>query len=109
MAKKFLRLLKILGRESRGDADRVFYEVCLALRALREPDGKLPKEAREILRELVDLRIADVKAYGPPSDAREWQRALRETFQAAFDAGFVAVGFSRTEPHQPRYLLERTA
>jgi predicted GNAT superfamily acetyltransferase len=54
-------------------------------------------------------RIADVKTYGPPSAAREWQLALRETFQAAFGAGFVAVGFSRADPHQPCYLLERTA
>jgi len=53
-------------------------------------------------------RIADVKAYGPSSTAREWQIALRETFQAAFAAGFVAVGFSRADPDQPCYLLERT-
>jgi predicted GNAT superfamily acetyltransferase len=54
-------------------------------------------------------RIADVKAYAPSSAAREWQIALRETFQAAFAAGFVAVGFSRADPDQPCYLLERTA
>jgi predicted GNAT superfamily acetyltransferase len=54
-------------------------------------------------------RIAEVKANGPPNAAREWQLALRETFQAAFAAGFVAVGFSRADPHQPCYLLERTA
>ncbi len=54
-------------------------------------------------------RIADVKTYGPPRAAREWQLALRETFQAAFGAGFVAVGFSRADPHQPCYLLERIA
>src|SRR5712692_11427831 len=49
-------------------------------------------------------RIADVKAYGSSSAAREWQIALRETFQAAFAAGFVAVGFSRADPDQPCYL-----
>jgi len=54
-------------------------------------------------------RIADVKAHGSSSAASEWQSALRETFQAAFATGFVAVGFSRAEPDQPCYLLERTA
>jgi predicted GNAT superfamily acetyltransferase len=53
-------------------------------------------------------RIADVKAHGALSAAREWQLALRETMQAAFEAGFVAVGFSRVDPRQPCYLLERT-
>jgi predicted GNAT superfamily acetyltransferase len=57
----------------------------------------------------IPARIADVKARGPSSAAREWQSALRETFQAAFAAGFVAVGFSRAEADQPCYLLERTA
>jgi len=77
---------------------------------IREVDriNPIPPQASHV-HVAIPWRIADVKAYGPPSDAREWQRALRETFQAAFDAGFVAVGFSRTEPHQPRYLLERTA
>ncbi len=54
-------------------------------------------------------RISELKAYSSSSAAREWQNALRETFQAAFAAGFVAVGFSRAEPDQPCYLLERTA
>jgi len=53
-------------------------------------------------------RIAELKAHGSSTAAREWQNALRETFQAAFAAGFVAVGFSRAEPDQPCYLLERT-
>jgi predicted GNAT superfamily acetyltransferase len=57
----------------------------------------------------IPARIADLKAYGPPNAAREWQLAVRETFQAAFAAGLVAVGFSRADPHQPCYLLERTA
>jgi predicted GNAT superfamily acetyltransferase len=54
-------------------------------------------------------RIAEVKTYGPPNAAREWQLAVRQAFQAAFGAGFVAIGFSRADPHQPCYLLERTA
>jgi predicted GNAT superfamily acetyltransferase len=53
--------------------------------------------------------IAEVKTYGRPSAARDWQLALRETFLAAFDKGYVAVGFSRVPPDQPRYLLERSA
>ncbi len=56
----------------------------------------------------IPARIADVKAHAPADAAREWQAALRETFQAAFGAGFVAVGFSRADPDQPCYLLERT-
>src|SRR5712692_2815219 len=52
-------------------------------------------------------RIADLKTRGSPSAARVWQLALRETFQATFEAGFVAVGFSRADPSQPCYLLER--
>jgi predicted GNAT superfamily acetyltransferase len=54
-------------------------------------------------------RISDVKAHGSPNTAREWQLALRETFRAAFAAGFIAVGFSRADPRHPCYLLERTA
>src|SRR5437899_70077 len=45
----------------------------------------------------IPARIADVKTHAPADAAREWQSALRETFQAAFAAGFVAVGFSRAE------------
>lgn len=42
--------------------------------------------------------------------ARAWQHAVRAAFQAAFDAGFVAVGFARGSGQQlPRYLLERRA
>jgi predicted GNAT superfamily acetyltransferase len=51
--------------------------------------------------------IADVKAHASPGTAQEWQQAVRDAFQAAFAAGFVAVGFSRAEPDRPRYLLER--
>jgi predicted GNAT superfamily acetyltransferase len=65
--------------------------------------------AAEHLHIKIPARIADVKAHGSSSAPREWQSALRETFQAAFAAGFVAVGFSRADLDQPCYLLERTA
>jgi predicted GNAT superfamily acetyltransferase len=42
-----------------------------------------------------------------PELARSWQSAVRQAFQSAFGAGFVAVGFSRADPSAPRYLLER--
>jgi predicted GNAT superfamily acetyltransferase len=51
--------------------------------------------------------IGTLKAHGAAAAAGAWQSALRETFQASFDSGFVAVGFSRAEPDRPRYLLER--
>jgi predicted GNAT superfamily acetyltransferase len=51
--------------------------------------------------------ISNLKSYGPSNSAVVWQQALRQAFQAAFDAGFVAVGFSRADPHRPKYLLER--
>jgi predicted GNAT superfamily acetyltransferase len=51
--------------------------------------------------------IAEVKTYGPPGAAQQWQLAVRETFTSAFGAGFVAVGFTRADRNHPRYLLER--
>ncbi len=68
----------------------------------------IPPAARHVQIK-IPARIADVKAHAPADAAREWQSALRETFQGAFAAGFVAVGFSRADPDQPCYLLERTA
>jgi predicted GNAT superfamily acetyltransferase len=53
----------------------------------------------------VPPRIADLKA--GPNLVDEWQQALRQAFQNAFAAGFVAVGFTRTDPAHPGYLLER--
>jgi predicted GNAT superfamily acetyltransferase len=50
-------------------------------------------------------RIADLKTGS--RKAEEWQASLRQAFQTAFAAGFVAVGFSRANPDRPRYLLER--
>lgn len=48
--------------------------------------------------------LAEVRAV--PGRAAEWQRSVRAAFQAAFQAGYVAVGFTRGEG-QPAYLLER--
>jgi predicted GNAT superfamily acetyltransferase len=55
----------------------------------------------------IPSNIAEVKTYGPPGEAQQWQLAVRQTFQAAFAAGFVAVGFTRADRNHPRYLLER--
>jgi predicted GNAT superfamily acetyltransferase len=41
--------------------------------------------------------------------AQAWQRHVRGAFQHAFEAGFVAIGFTRAEPARPRYLLHRRA
>ena len=38
--------------------------------------------------------------------AQAWQAAVRSAFKTAFQAGYVAVGFTRAEPQSPRYLLE---
>jgi predicted GNAT superfamily acetyltransferase len=78
-------------------------------RGIRRPANvrAIPRDASHLEIE-IPPRIADLKAYGSPSSAQEWQQALREAFQAAFDAGFVAVGFTRDEPDRPRYILERT-
>jgi len=51
--------------------------------------------------------ISNLKTYGPTNSAMAWQQAIREAFQTAFAAGFVAVGFARADPHRPKYLLER--
>ena len=75
--------------------------------------GGSPEVARTIAADTRHLfievppRIADLKARRNPSEARAWQVALREAFQAAFDNGFVAVGFTRQDAARPRYLLER--
>ena len=72
-----------------------------------------PQIARSIVSDTRHLfievppRIADVKARRNPSEARNWQAVMRQAFQAAFDNGFVAVGFTRQDPSRPRYLLER--
>jgi predicted GNAT superfamily acetyltransferase len=53
--------------------------------------------------------IVEVKSRASLSLAQEWQLTVRQAFQVAFAAGFVAVGFARAEPSRPRYLLERGA
>jgi predicted GNAT superfamily acetyltransferase len=72
-----------------------------------------PVVKREIPPDAVHLRIeippriSDVKLRGSFSAAQDWQAALRETFQLAFQLGFVAVGFTRADAARPAYLLER--
>ena len=77
-------------------------------RLIRRPVSlrDLPAGASHVQIE-IPPRIADVKSHGSANSGREWQHALRETFQAAFAANFVAVGFTRAQPDRPRYLLER--
>jgi predicted GNAT superfamily acetyltransferase len=67
---------------------------------------KIPQHAQH-LHVQIPPSIASVKIAGPSSAARSWQLAVRHAFQAAFDAGFIAVGFARADPQHPRYLLER--
>jgi predicted GNAT superfamily acetyltransferase len=82
---------------------------------LIETEAGEPKRVREIPSGAVHLsieipaRIAELKSRVGPDFARNWQLALREAFQTAFRAGFVAVGFTRAEPARPCYLLERSA
>jgi predicted GNAT superfamily acetyltransferase len=52
-------------------------------------------------------RISELKNLGT-SAAADWQHALRKAFQTAFAEGFSTTGFSRAQPDEPRYLLERT-
>jgi predicted GNAT superfamily acetyltransferase len=66
----------------------------------------LPAHAEHVHVE-IPASIADIKGYAPASVGQEWQEAVRQALQAAFSAGFVAVGFSRADPKRPRYLLER--
>ncbi len=67
---------------------------------------EIPPDAEHLHVE-IPSSIADIKGYAPPTAAQEWQQAVRDVLPAAFDAGFVAVGFSRADPKRPRYLLER--
>ena len=72
-----------------------------------------PERVREIPAGAVHLhieipaRISDLRSGGVANPGQEWQKALRQAFQTAFAAGFVAMGFSRADPSRPRYLLER--
>ncbi len=73
-----------------------------------------PERVREIpggavhLQIEIPARISVLRSGGVPNPGQEWQQALRQAFQTAFAAGFVAMGFSRADPGRPRYLLERT-
>ena len=51
----------------------------------------------------------DLRVHSPVAtlQAPDWQSALRQAFQSAFAMGFIAIGFARTDPSRPRYLLER--
>jgi len=51
--------------------------------------------------------LASVKR--SPEVAQAWQHHVRSAFQQAFAAGLIAVGFSRADPHRPRFLLHRRA
>lgn len=66
----------------------------------------IPADARHVAIE-IPARLAAVKQVPGPAAARAWQMAVRSAFENAFDQGFRAVGFSRENPAQPRYLLER--
>jgi predicted GNAT superfamily acetyltransferase len=65
----------------------------------------IPSEPTSHLTIEIPPRISDLKSL-PSSAASDWQRALRQAFESAFGAGYVAVGFTRAEPSRPRYLLE---
>ncbi|MBV8717716.1 MAG: hypothetical protein JO020_19405 [Chloroflexi bacterium] len=65
----------------------------------------IPSDASHLTVE-IPARISDVKGLGPSASA-DWQRSVRDAFQRAFAAGYIAVGFSRENPARPRYLLER--
>jgi predicted GNAT superfamily acetyltransferase len=55
----------------------------------------------------IPANIASLKGSGGFTAAQQWQAVVRAAFQRAFADGFVAVGFDRTDPDRPRYLLER--
>ena len=71
---------------------------------VRVPIATHPSSAEHVRLEIP----ADLRAVRRSLElARAWQGAVRHTFQAAFAANYVAVGFSRADPLRPRYLLER--
>jgi len=82
---------------------------------LIDADTGQPERVRQIPTDVPHLsievppRIGELKSRVSPSFSRGWQLALREAFQTAFDAGYVAVGFTRADAARPRYLLERRA
>jgi predicted GNAT superfamily acetyltransferase len=66
----------------------------------------IPADAKHLHLE-IPPNISNLKIHGPINSAVAWQQAIRDAFQTAFAAGFVAVGFSRADRHRPKYLLER--
>lgn len=70
---------------------------------LRAPGRRRELAGEPRLHLEIPVSMAAVRASGSPL-ARAWQLAVREAFQAAFAAGYVAVGFARGE--RPCYLLE---
>jgi predicted GNAT superfamily acetyltransferase len=73
---------------------------------LRVPTAVQFREAQRLKLE-IPANLARKKEN--PAIAQAWQRHVRGAFQQAFDAGYVAVGFSRADPSRPRYLLHRPA
>ena len=77
------------------------------------PDGLLvpsrvrsvPNERSSCLTVQVPSNLARLKAVNLAL-AIDWQLAVRAALCAAFAAGYVAVGFSRSDPERPQYLLE---
>jgi predicted GNAT superfamily acetyltransferase len=67
----------------------------------------IPADATHLHLE-IPPNISNLKTFGPTNSAVAWQQAIRTGFQTAFAAGFDAVGFSRADPHRPKYLLERS-
>jgi predicted GNAT superfamily acetyltransferase len=78
-----------------------------------ETSGPKPDNVRPLPRDVehatieIPASIGELKTRRSMNVAHGWQMALREAFQSAFDAGFMAIGFSRADPHRPKYLLER--
>jgi predicted GNAT superfamily acetyltransferase len=71
---------------------------------LRRPAGLNDPAGAASLQVEIPASIRDVLAAGGDL-ARDWQAAVRQSFQTAFAAGYQAVGFIRGE--RPCYLLER--
>ncbi|MDQ3810429.1 MAG: GNAT family N-acetyltransferase [Chloroflexota bacterium] len=78
----------------------------------RDPPD-LPRGVREPARlGCARVRIevpADLTEVSLAGTAQVWQQHVRDAFQAAFAAGYVAVGFTRADSSRPRYLLHRRA
>jgi predicted GNAT superfamily acetyltransferase len=67
---------------------------------------QIPAGARHLAIE-TPANLMRVKSQGGMVVISDWQLAVRRSFQAAFNEGFVTVGFTRQDREHPRYLLER--